>query len=191
MFLDNWYKLLKAYNEVTTQVYARDTTLVDLTGATVTGSAVTQTTNSTWQGMQLFLNAAQRTPPSIYVIYNGTSYFAGTSSGSAIYSGVIIGDGDTPPALSDYCLSGNQITDFTATTTISTLYNNGKLIGIATYNITNTGASPFTIKEIGLAKVIESSSPYNRVLVTRELLETPVTIAPGDTGVVTYKIEIS
>ena len=59
---------------------------------------------------------------------------------------------------------------------------------IGTYNITNTGASAFTIKEIGL---VVKGNTGEEILVSRDLLASPITIAPGDTGIVTYKIEIS
>lgn len=129
---------------------------------------------------------------SLRFITNGTTaYYDGASLASSQGAGVIIGDGDVAPAYDDYDLSGSQITDFTATTAVtSVIDSNHHIIVTATYNITNTGASSFTVKEIGMA-FGASDGTANSILMTRDLLATPVTIAPGDTGVVTYKIEIS
>ena len=59
---------------------------------------------------------------SIYGITNNTTMYYGSSSTGlwATHSGVIIGDGNTPPTLSDYWLSGNQITDFSAVSSLTT-----------------------------------------------------------------------
>lgn len=117
------------------------------------------------------------------IFYNSSTY----SSSSTLY-GVILGDGDATPEPTDYCLSGNIITDFTATTTLLTKQIGGKIIVMGTYNIANTGASSFTIKEIGLSRRNLYSGTTVRVLLTHDLLETPITIAPGDVGVVTYNL---
>ena len=125
-------------------------------------------------------------------VSNGTTYYKEnntSTSNECFYGGVIFGDGDTAPALTDYCLSGNMITDFSASTAISRAIENGKIKATITYNILNTGASPIIIKEMGVS--IPNSGSSERILLSRFVLDTPVTIAPGDTGVVTYKIEIS
>lgn len=118
-------------------------------------------------------------------------YDSSSTTNYASYSGVIIGDGDIEPSINDYKLSGNQITNFSATTAVSSAINDNKIVFTATYNITNTGGSDFTIKEIGMTRMNNVFAPSYRVLLTHDLLEIPVTIAAGDTGVVTYKIEIS
>ncbi len=123
---------------------------------------------------------------------NSRLFYDSTSTTThASYSGVIIGDGDAEPSINDYKLSGNQITTFTANTAVTSAINGNKIEFIATYNITNTGGSDFTIKEIGMTRMSNIYAPSYRVLLTHDLLATPVTIAAGDTGIVTYKIEIS
>ena len=129
----------------------------------------------------------------LFAISNNSTVFYGnsTTTTNANQFGVIIGDGDTQPDVTDYKLSGNIITSFTATTAISQNVADGKVQFVATYNITNTGSDPIVIKEIGLTRRSQVYAPQYRILLTHDLLATPVTIAPGDTGVVTYKIEIS
>lgn len=121
-------------------------------------------------------------------VCNGTTYFLGANTYTEDKCGVIFGDGETPPALTDYSLSGNQITDFTATTATTRAVVDEKIKVTITYNITNTGAASFTIKE--MAASIRSTNG-KQILLSRSLLETPVTIQPGETGVITYKMEIS
>lgn len=126
--------------------------------------------------------------PSLAYVSNNSNLFYESSSSSSSYArycGVIFGDGDTPPALTDYSLSGNQITDFNATVALNTAVSDGKITGTAAYTITNTGASAFTIKEIAVSIMGASS---HRVIIIRDLLDTPVTIEPGQTGVVVYKL---
>lgn len=123
-------------------------------------------------------------------VSNGTRYYIGASSTTSYpYSGVIFGDGNTPPEATDYKLSGNMITDFSAVITVTRQRNADGLIYTFTYNITNTGASDLTIRE--LAVTIPNIANTKRILLSRSLLSTPVTIEPGQTGVVTYVLEIS
>ena len=192
MFLDNWYKLLMVYNQKRTTSSAK-VTLKEYNGTEIADiPVVAYLSSGQYDILQLFYTAnVDSEIPSIAYLSNGTTVFYGSNSVTASGRGVILGDGNTPVSLSDYCLSGNLITDFSASTSVAVSYNNGKITAVATYNIVNTGASAFTIKEIG-NRVRRTAGGYNYdILIARALLETPVTIAPGDTGVVTYKIEIS
>ena len=187
MFNDNWYKALMAV-EKTSNKSSAICNFIAYDGTAVSNASVVYTLSSSLYGiLQLFAFGGGISTPAIDVLSNGSYVYYGNSNQANTTRGVLLGDGDTPPALTDYCLSGNMITDFTATTAGAVTYSDGKIIGTATYNVTNTGASPFTIKEI--ANTFERSS--TRIMVARSLLETPVTIQPGDTGVVVYRVEIS
>lgn len=189
MFLDNWYKLLKVFHDNYNKTSA-ETTIIDYSGASVTDSLLYNLSSSAYYAFQHSAITNYSTLPSLYLLSNNDRIFYGTSNTSGgSYAGVILGDGDTAVASSDHSLSGNIITAFTATTAVSSAYADGKLIFTGTYNITNTGADSIIVKEIGLSKKNYATS--SRTLLARSVLETPVTIAPGDTGVVTYKIEIS
>lgn len=191
MFLSNYYKFLAGY-------YGKDQgalsspTFKNYSGNNVTGSNAGEYSPRLGYVRTLdssTLNEIVRYG-SLWGISNGSTLFFGNGSGTNNYAGVILGDGDTPPALNDYCLSGNIITDFTATTALTILAQNDGVYIAATYNITNTGASTFTIKEIGARKG-ESYSGTNPILYYRSLLDSPVSIAPGDTGIITLKVKIS
>ena len=137
-------------------------------------------------------NSEYQMRSSLYNISNNNYCYYGlnvSSVGAGSKCGVIIGDGDTAPTIDDYCLAGNIITDFTATSSISSSISNGKAIATGTYSITNTGAVAFTIREIGLSRANTNSSSV-RVLLTRDVLQTPITIDPGDTKSLIYTIEI-
>lgn len=101
---------------------------------------------------------------------------------------VAFGDGDTPPTLDDYQLSGEHITTYDAT--ITSQLDSDSLNSINTYTITNTGTSAFTIKEIGLFTSPSSSSRYF-ALVFREVLDSPVTIEAGGVGQVTLTLGVA
>ena len=194
MFLDNWYKLLR--NSLTSRTVPSSYVSCKATNGTdVNACAYTRASSSYITGMQLFYDSGTSSPdgdmPTLYTLTNGTTrYYGSRSSIINPQFGVVLGDGDTPPALSDYNLSGNQITTFSAVTAIASSYADGKITGLATYTITNTGADAITIKEIGVIKLSEQqgSSP---VMLIRSLLETPVVIQPNEIGVVTWKIEIT
>ena len=129
---------------------------------------------------------------SMRFISNGTRiYYDSSYNTNPVEFGIILGDGDTPPTLSDHALSGNKITDFTATSSVSSAAENGKLTVTAIFNITNTGASDFTIREIGLLVLNSFSSPTFNYLILRDVLSSPVTIAAGNAGTLIHKLIIT
>lgn len=189
MFNDNYYKLLEAYY-MQINWSSMDTSIVAYDGSVITDRPISSLSSSQLFGMQ-FNAAGNPQLPGIRQISNNTTYYYNNSSSTsnAAYTGVILGDGDTPPAVTDYKLSGNQITTFSASTSLTAGYSDGKLTFAASYSITNTGVDDIVIKELAITK--KAYNTNNRVMVAREVLATPVIIAPGDTGVVNYKIEIS
>ena len=189
MFLKNFYMLApgafdKKYHDVS---------VVDTSGNTVTAK---YDTNYITSWFPTYIDNNSNIAPysgSLAFLSNETVLYYNTSSVNYDVGkwGVILGDGDTAPTVSDYSLSGNIITDFTGSTSILASASSESVSIIANYTLTNTGATAFTVKEIGITRKSSSYSPVGRVLLIRDVLSTPVTIAPGDTGVVTYKIEIS
>ncbi len=128
---------------------------------------------------------------SLMYVSNDTTIFYENSSMSYDPSrwGVIFGDGDTPASYNDYKLSGNIITDFTASSQANAFIADGAVYNEATYNITNTGAANIVIKEIGIS-LYDNYHVY-RILITHDVFEAPIVIAPGSTGIVKYIIKIS
>jgi hypothetical protein len=102
--------------------------------------------------------------------------------------GVAFGDGDTPPTLDDYCLSGNHIINHN--TTVLGEINDNFDTATVTYTVTNTGDSSFTIKEVGVY-VTAGGQTHNTALVWREVLSEPVTIEAGGVGQVTLTFKVN
>ena len=96
---------------------------------------------------------------------------------------IIVGTGTTPVTSSDYKIE-NEITKNLICDSISLSYNyaDGKIYIKKT--MTNTGSETITINEIGMTA---NNCSYDncQFLVYREVLETPIVVAPGETFTVT------
>ena len=115
---------------------------------------------------------------------------------------ICIGTGNTPVTYDDYTLSG-EILDNRKLTYISYKINydaeGHKVSKTVTYTYTNETDSNITISEWGLFRqwstnngssaVLFSNSSYN-ILFYREVLETPITIEPGTSATLKFKIDI-
>lgn len=114
--------------------------------------------------------------------YNSTSITtAGVNfSGSEIY----LGTGNVTPTIDDYKLSGELVTGLTSQEKSTTANNNSITFSAIA---TNNTESPVTIKEIGLGGYFAGSTPFV-VLLTRDVLATPVTLNVGDSK--TFSITI-
>lgn len=118
-------------------------------------------------------------------------------------TGVVFGTGTTPPTVDDYCLSGEIIPSTVTATAAKSVESDetGRTITVV-YTLTNTGADAVTIGEIGyfvnsdkaaFATLGSYGNGYYRNigLLDRTVLDTPVTIAAGGVGQVTYTIRMS
>lgn len=114
-------------------------------------------------------------------------YILGLRKSYTEYGGVIIGTGDTPPTIDDYCLSGDLITNFTYSSSATKTIDNNQASIRVLYTITNSGSDAFTIREIAL-KCGNTTGTSGQCLVERTVLDTPVTIEPGGVGQITYTI---
>ena len=109
---------------------------------------------------------------------------------SANGGGIIIGTGTTPPTVNDYKLE-NQITSgFGSTTSFpnsdSAVYNARGIVSCCT--ITNSSQTDnLVINEIGY---IKSKAGYWNILYDRIVLDTPITIAPGATKAIEYRLKV-
>ena len=114
-----------------------------------------------------------------------TSQLLGTNGG-----GIIIGTGTTPPTVNDYKLE-NQITSgFGSTTSFpnsySAVYNAKGIVSCCT--ITNSSQTDnLVINEIGY---IKGRAGYWNILYDRIVLDTPITIAPGATKTIEYRLNM-
>jgi hypothetical protein len=97
---------------------------------------------------------------------------------------IYLGTGNVTPTIDDYKLSGELITGLTSQEQEATATNNSITFSAIA---TNNTESPVTIKEIGLGGC-KSETPTFVVLLTRDVLATPVTLNPGDSK--TFSITI-
>lgn len=113
--------------------------------------------------------------------YNSTSI----PTGSVNFKGceIYLGTGNVTPTIDDYKLSGELVTGLTSQGNVTTANNNSITFSAIA---TNNTESPVTIKEIGLGGYY-SADPIV-VLLTRDVLATPVTLNTGDSK--TFSITI-
>lgn len=110
---------------------------------------------------------------------SGTNYDSTSIPTSNVnFSGceIYLGTGNVTPTIGDYKLSGELITGLTSQRQSTTANNNSITFSAIATN--NTDA-PVTIKEIGLGGYFSGVTPFV-VLLTRDVLPTPVTLNVGD-----------
>lgn len=113
--------------------------------------------------------------------YNSTSITSGNFSftGCQIY----LGTGNVTPTIDDYKLSGELVTGLKSQGQSTTANNNSITFSAIA---TNNTESPVTIKEIGLGGYYNGEPCV--ILLTRDVLATPVTLNVGDSK--TFSITI-
>lgn len=109
--------------------------------------------------------------------YNGA--FAGSTVSEAVFC-IILGDGDTPPTVDDYKLSGNYISYTNLNSTIYVMSNGSN--GFS-FTIQAQVKSQTTIKEIALAASLSSTASGEMVMLTRDVLPEPVVLEAGGSKV--------
>ncbi|MBP5594274.1 MAG: hypothetical protein J6Y02_02740 [Pseudobutyrivibrio sp.] len=121
---------------------------------------------------------------------NSTCHYGGTSSGAFH---VIVGAGTTPPTKEDYDMAdlsivGNDLLRPILQTATYSHANNGAVV---TTSWRNDSAAPITVTEVGLAFKYNNGvyDKASNVLDARKVLETPVTIQPGETYVFSYNLK--
>ena len=97
---------------------------------------------------------------------------------------IYLGTGNVTPTIDDYKLSGELVTGLTYQVQSTTANNNSITFSAIA---TNNTESPVTIKEIGLGGYLTGSTQCV-VLLTRDVLATPVTLNTGDSK--TFSITI-
>lgn len=185
MFLNNFLQCqLMSYKA------SRNYACVNYSGSTVNAdtqqASNRQYLDPTYEGTS---SSGRHIAGSLFFLSNDSLVYHGNASESSYPTcwGVILGDGNTPPTKTDYRLSGNIITGFSASTAVGYNVANGVLTVTGTYVITNTSGSEFTIREIGLSRA-QTDSGASRILLTRDVLDVPVTIAPNETKTIIYQL---
>lgn len=117
---------------------------------------------------------------------------------NATAAGISIGTGSTPASEDDYNLEQTITSGVNVVLTGTSYGAENPWYPFVKYDltITNTGADPLVVTEVGYkqnsntTQVIGSTRTMNSVLLLdRCVLDTPVTIAPGDAGIVTYRLQ--
>lgn len=133
--------------------------------------------------------------------FNASGVFPNTTTKTftltASAAGISIGTGTAPESEDDYNLEQTITSGVNVVLTGTSYGAENPWFPFVKYNltITNTGANPLVVTEVGYkqtldtVKLIGSSASVNTVLLLdRCVLDTPVTIAPGDAGIVTYRL---
>lgn len=105
---------------------------------------------------------------------------------------LMVGTGTTTPTSTDYTLESPIESNLThVSSACSKGYNSttNKSSYVITRTFTYTGSSNITITEIGVFHNGRDASNYYAFLLSRELLDTPLTVSPGETFTVTMTLE--
>lgn len=115
-------------------------------------------------------------------MYDSTSI----TTGNLVFAGcqIYLGTGNVTPTIDDYKLSGVLVTGLKSQEQNTTANNNSITFSAIA---TNNTESPVTIKEIGLGGYTTSGTGFV-ILLTRDVLPTPVTLNTGDSK--TFSITI-
>lgn len=119
-----------------------------------------------------------------------------TSTGSQYltngFGGVYFGTGSTPAWKGNITLESpitSGITTTSAGRSVAVKEADGRYSYTSLFSLSNTTSAEINIYEIGMFIPISSaSSTYHCCLVERTVLSEPITIAPGSSKLVTYKI---
>ena len=106
--------------------------------------------------------------------------------------GIAFGTGDTPPTLNDYWLSGDLITTVgIVAVTITTKIVDGVYTFVNAITVNNSGSETIVINEMAMIPfAYYSGSSQAPAMVDRTVLDTPLTLAPGEQGVITYTFNL-
>ena len=118
-------------------------------------------------------------------------YSDGSNDNSGDCGGIMLGSGNTQPSFEDYQIE-NKIENLTVQ---SSSHITDRFIRNIVLSVTNNNGEPITITEYGHVEDIRAGvqyqAPTNMILLSRCLLDIPVTIQPGETGVVIINETIS
>lgn len=173
MLTNNFYKML----------------YTSMTQKTLTNEIVTTTNN--------LQNSAFDKPnygmPS-FNYYFFTSFFSKTVSTSTNDKNVVaFGTGSTPPSVDDYWLSGDLITGISIVAQGITRANTEGGVGFTNkLTVENTGSDTIVINEMAIiARCYYNASSYDGpAMVDRTVLDTPLTLAPGEQGTIDYTFNL-
>lgn len=180
MLLNNFRRVLVntiSYNVVLSQLGGMTKEIKTTRGVVYSPSSKNNIDNPTITGLK----------HSCSICTSGTSYDSTSISTGAFdftKCEIYLGTGNVTPTIDDYKLSGELVTGLTSQEQNTTANNNSITFSAIA---TNNTESPVTIKEIGLGGCTTGSIACV-VLLTRDVLATPVTLNTGDSK--TFSITI-
>lgn len=191
MFLNNYNSLIVAPITGESTLVYNNVGLTGINGNTYAAKAADGTSVSV------------RVPNVKSLLSNILTSFNDVSTGvsdSKVHQGIIFGSGSVPASASDTALSGNVVSNVTfSDPVITSKIENGKVIFTAGYLINNTSGETVTIGEVALVSSFyweASSSLFSKTyyiedfLVERSALPSPLVMANGEVGQITYTIEV-
>lgn len=130
-----------------------------------------------------------------YNIYNSSTTTPGAANNNAFWKqlGIMVGSGATEPTVNDYNLE-SQISN--AQIVVNSLVFSAPETNKEAYTLTATitASADITIREVGLFKPIHysNSGDYSKdVLMARNVLSTPISIASGASQTIAFEFAIS
>lgn len=163
-------------------------------------------TNNFYQGMRYLLTMEST---QVQSLAGTVSNFASTSDAYYIFRGfyndqkkvvtstsgmygMAFGTGTVPPTPEDYWLSGNVITTLQIVAcTVTSDVSNGAMRMKNEVTVKNTSdTETVVINEMGVVGRFYYSSSGPGCLVDRTVLDTPLALAPGEQGVITYTFNL-
>ena len=179
--------LLNNFRRVLVNTISRNLSLSQINGMTgeirTTGGAVYKPSNSS----NINYPAISGLSSNCNICTSSTNYDSTSiTTGGLGFSEceIYLGTGNVTPTIDDYKLSGELVTGLTSQEQSTTANNNSITFSAIA---TNNTESPVTIKEIGLGGYVTGTTACV-ILLTRDVLTTPVTLNTGDSK--TFSITI-
>ena len=102
----------------------------------------------------------------------------------------VVGSGTTPVTSDDYKVE-QEIVSGLACDAVTTQVHEDTHTVVFRKTIRNTSSADITVSEVGLTGAVNTNSGMSQALIYREILQTPVTIAPGESATIRMAIEHS
>ena len=157
---------------------------INICTSELSGLSAKLTTGTPFRGDYFNPNSAPNSTSFSYYNNTGVQPITGVIS----FFGMVLSSDNTPPVSSDY-----QVTNF---------YTNKDLTNISQTSAANNGTYTHTqtvrndsqenvvINTVGLFGLSKTTSTSARYLFTKTLLDTPVTVAPGETKTITITVNL-
>lgn len=144
-----------------------------------------------YNGSNVYAKTMTGADQSLYFNYRASDFFSPVSvsnSDNSVGWKVQVGTNDTAPAATDYAIATTSLTR------VNTYANNNPNLN-QIKNITSTyrngTQNAITINEVALSHGVNNSSNTKECIFFRKVLDTPVTINPGEQYSFTYTVSVS